>query len=203
MATIAILAAPASRTGQLVADLARRRGHRASSAGLGRAPRLDRNGVRGAEAIVLIPPRARGAHEMLRCALSHVSRFSPHAHLLLVSSFAVGHGTRHPLGRVTGAVPHLLEAERALRAGMAPYTIVRPTWLTDDPAGAHAVTLTQDPHADGMLARADLASALLAAIEQRGARNRTFTLFNEPGCPPHNWAALFATLTPDREPRAA
>lgn len=152
---------------------------------------------------MLIPARARGAHEMLRCALSHVSRFPPDAHLLLISSFAVGHGTRHPLGRVTGAVRDLLEAERALRAAMAPYTIVRPTWLTGDPAGAHAVTLTQDPRADGMLARADLASLLVAAIERRAARDRTFTLYNEPGCPPGDWGALFGTLTPDSESRAA
>jgi hypothetical protein len=75
-----------------------------------------------------------------------------------------------------------------------PYTIVRAAWLTDDPPRAHALTFTQDPRPDGMLARADLAATLVAAIEHRGARNTTFTAFNEPGSPERRWARRFARL---------
>jgi uncharacterized protein YbjT (DUF2867 family) len=196
-ATIAVLAAPRSRTGQLVLELAERRGHTARWAPVDGAPRTRSSAMRDADAIVLIPARACGAQEMTRHAREQASRRASAAHLLLVSSFTVGHGLRHPLGRLTGGLPHLLEAERILRAGSAPYTIVRPTWLTDDPAGAHAVTLTQDPRADGMLARADLATALVAAVEQRSARGRTFALFNQPGRPPRDWNVLFGGLVLD------
>lgn len=155
--------------------------------------------VAGADAIVVIPARAHGAHALTLRA----REAAPGAHLVLVSSFAVGHGARHPLGRVTGALPGLVEAENALRAGPAPYTIARPTWLTDDPAGAHALTLTQDPCADGMLSRSDLAATLIAAIEHRSARDRTFALFNQPGEPPREWDVLFGALSPRMEVRAA
>lgn len=203
MATIVVLAAAGSRTGQLVSGLAERRGHTVRwTPGRG-STRAESLPVQGADAIVLIPAGARGAHAMTRRAREQASRSAPGAHLLLVSSFAVGHGPRHPLGRVTGALPDLLEAERTLRVGPAPYTNVRPTWLTDDPAGAHAITVTQDPRADGMLARADLATALVAAVEQPSARDRTLALFNEPGEPPRDWGALFASLTPDSRAHAA
>jgi uncharacterized protein YbjT (DUF2867 family) len=75
-----------------------------------------------------------------------------------------------------------------------PYTIVRATWLTDDPARAHGLTLTQDPGADGMLARADLAETLVAAVEQPAARCVTFAAFNEPGPATRDWARWFAAL---------
>jgi hypothetical protein len=203
MATVVVLAAAESRTARLVSELAGRRGHTVRRAHAVDSTRPDSVRVRGADAIVLIPAGAPGAHPITRWAYEEALRWAPAAHLLLVSSFAVGHGPRHSLGRVTGALPGLLEAERTLRSGSAPYTVARSTWLTDDPAGVHAITLTQDPRADGMLARADLATALVAAVEHRSARGRTFALFNEPGEPPRDWAPLFAALHPDIEAHAA
>jgi uncharacterized protein YbjT (DUF2867 family) len=100
---------------------------------------------------------------------------------------------------VTASLPGRLAAERALRASGLPWTVIRPTWLTDDPPGAHGVKLTQDPRADGMLARADLAAALVAAAEDPLARGTTFALFNDPGEPPQDWAPMFADLAPDPE----
>ena len=50
-----------------------------------------------------------------------------------------------------------------------------------------------------MLARADLAAALVAAIEQPVARQTTFALYNEPGTPSHDWARTFAALARDEE----
>jgi uncharacterized protein YbjT (DUF2867 family) len=86
-----------------------------------------------------------------------------------------------------------------VRESGPPWTIVRPTWLTDDPPGAHAITLTQDPHADGMLARSDLAATVVAAVEEPLARGKTFAAFNEPGERSEDWEAAFAALVPDRE----
>ena len=115
----------------------------------------------------------------------------------------MGYGAAHPFNRALGVLPGMASAERALRASGLPYTIVRATWLTDDPPGAHDLVLTQDPHADGMLARADLAATLVAAIERPAARNTTFAAFNEPGAGTRHWTEAFAVLVPDREARVA
>ena len=88
-------------------------------------------------------------------------------------------------------------AETLVRASGVPYTIVRPTWLTSDPPGHYAVTLTQDAHADGMIARADLAAVCLAAVAEPAARGTTFAVFAQPGRPPRSWAPLFSALRRD------
>ena len=78
-----------------------------------------------------------------------------------------------------------------------PYTIVRPTWLTSDPPGHYAVTLTQDPYADGMIARADFAAVCLAAVAEPAARGTTFAVFAQPGPAPRSWTPLFSALERD------
>ncbi len=196
---IAVFAKPGSGTGRLLAQLAEEHGHHARRFGEpSAAAALER-----CEAIVLVPHggdperHAHGAMRILVAAARH------DVHLLLVSSFGVGYGAAHPFNRAMGLLPGMASAERVLRASGLPYTIVRPTWLTDDPPGAHAVVLTQDPHADGMLARADLAATLVAAIERPAARDTTFAAFNEPGAGTRHWTRAFAALAPDRERRVA
>jgi uncharacterized protein YbjT (DUF2867 family) len=188
------------RTGTLVVQLGAARGH--ESRALDDREVVTRSrALAGATAVVLVPrpgDAERNAHETATALIDAARRVAPDAHLLLVSSFAVGHSADHPFNRATGSRPGRLAAERAVRASGHPWTIVRPTWLTDDPAGAHAVTLTQDPLADGMIARADLAGAIVTAIEQASARQTTFALFNQPGPPPRDWAPLFAELKRDR-----
>lgn len=190
---VVVAADTISRTGRLVAQHARRRRHRVRMlSALDDAATVEGT-ARAADAIVLIPQRGdaeRRAHTLISAAQRG-------AHVLLVSSFAVGYGAAHAFNRVTGALPGLLGAERALRSSGLPHTVVRATWLTDDPPRAHALSLSQDPRADGMLARADLAETLVAAIEQPAARATTFALFNEPGGPERDWQRWFARLTPD------
>jgi uncharacterized protein YbjT (DUF2867 family) len=200
-----IVVAAAGRTGKLVAQFARCRGHEVRG-----LERLDDGralvaAVRGADALVLIPrggDAERQAHGAAVSLTETARRLAPRAHIALVTSFAVGHGAAHPLNRIA-SLPGRRAAERTVRASGLPWTIVRPTWLTDDPRGVHAVTLTQDPYADGMLSRADLAAALVAAVEQPAARGKTFALFNQPGEPPADWATAFAALAPDHETHAA
>lgn len=195
--TIIALAASGG-TGRLLTTLLRNRGYQlrpVDPAMNGIAHVLDH-----ADAIVLIPQRGdteRHAHAAARALVSAARRAAPRAHLLLVTSFTVGHGTAHPLGRINNARAGFCAAEYTVRTSGLPYTVVRPTWLTDDPPGAHAVTVTQDPGADGMLSRVDLATALLTAIEQPSARNTTFALFNEPGTAPTDWPRLFDHLQPE------
>jgi uncharacterized protein YbjT (DUF2867 family) len=204
--TLLIAAGAGSRTAHHLAALARRRGHPVRALDALDDPDRVAGAVRGVRAVVLIPKRGdaeRHAHAAVRTLAVAARRHAPAAHLLLVSSFTVGHGHAHPLGRVTGALPGLLAAERALGASGLAWTVVRPTWLTDDPPGGHAITATQDPRTDGMLARADLAAALVAAAEHPLARGKTFALFNEPGAPPRDWATVFGNLAPDRQRVAA
>jgi uncharacterized protein YbjT (DUF2867 family) len=199
-----IVVAAAGRTGSMVAQLARHGGHEVRE-----LERLDDGralmaAVRGADAIVLIPRRGdpeRHAHAAAVTLTEAARRLAPGAHIVLVTSFAVGHGAAHPLNLIASLAGRRA-AERTVRASGQPWTVVRPTWLTDDPRGAHAVTLTQDPYIDGMISRADLAAALVAAVEVPAARCKTLALFNQPGEPPDDWATAFAALAPDRETHA-
>lgn len=189
-------------TGRHVADHARSRGHQVVElAGLEDESALDR-GLTGADGLVLIPLRGDArlhSEQAVRRAVDSAARLGTPLHVVLLSSFAVGHGPAHPLNRIDAALlPGREAAERILRGSGLPYTIVRPTWLTDDPPGAHALTLTQQPDTDGMLARSDLAAAMVAAIEH-GARDTTFALFNEPGEPITDWPAAFGRLARDSE----
>jgi uncharacterized protein YbjT (DUF2867 family) len=204
--TVVVAADAGSRTGQLVAATARRRGHHVRLLHGLDDPDTVAALVRDARAIVLVPKRGdaeRHAYAAVLTLTAAAQQHAPALHVLLVSSFAVGYGAAHPLNRVTASLPGRLAAERALRASELAWTIVRPTWLTDDPPGAHAISVTQHPRADGMLARADLASALVAGAEHAAARGKTFALFNQPGEPPRDWAPVFAGLAPDPEAVAA
>jgi uncharacterized protein YbjT (DUF2867 family) len=199
MALLAVAAA--GRTGKLVAELARRRRHRVRELECPDDPPAIVDGAVRADALVLIP---RGgvadsdAHDASLALIAAARRVAPSPHLILVTSFAVGHGSGHPLNRVA-SLPSRRDAERAVRESGLSWTIVRPTWLTDDPPGAHAITLTQDPYADGMLARSDLAATLVAAVDEPLARGKTFAAFNQPGERSEDWEAAFAALVPDRE----
>lgn len=204
--TLVVAAGAGSRTGQLVAAIASQRAHQVRSLDALDDPAAGAEAVGGADAIVLVPKPGdaeRHAHAAVRKLIAAAKHHAPAAHLLLVSSFAAAHGNAHPFNRVTGSLPGRLAAERALRASGLAWTIVRPTWLTDDPPGAHAINVTQDPRADGMLARADLATALVAATEQPLARGVTFALFNEPGEPRRDWAPIFAALASGPQADAA
>lgn len=154
--------------------------------------------IDGAGAVVLVPARgsesvAAQARAILEACPDSGTR-TPH--VVLVSGFSVAHGGAHALN-TPRRLEDLLTAEQVVRSSGRSYTIVRPTWLTSDPAGRYALTLTQDPCADGMLPRADLARVCLAAIDEPQARGKTFAAFAEPGSAPTGWAPMFAALIPD------
>jgi uncharacterized protein YbjT (DUF2867 family) len=206
MARIAVAGSEHPRAvGTHVARIALGRGHEVVRLGaLDDEASLDRQ-LAGCAAVVLVPLRGnvwQHTHRALLGLAAAAARLPVPAHLVLLSSFAVGHGAAHPLNSIDPALlPARVAAERDLRASGLPYTVVRATWLTDDPPGAHAVTLTQDPCADGMLARADIAAAMVAAVEHPAARGTTFSLFNEPGPAPApaDWARALSRLRPDAD----
>lgn len=87
--------------------------------------------------------------------------------------------------------------EEALRESGLPYTIVRPSWLTNEPGGERAIRFEQGDTGEGEIARADVATVCAHAILEPDARGKTFELYNEPGSPPADWAKTFAALAPD------
>jgi uncharacterized protein YbjT (DUF2867 family) len=151
----------------------------------------------GAAAVVLIPARTVASlATQVQAILDAIGDPAAGPHLILVTGFSIGHGLEHALN-----TPERLAdrrgAEALVRASGAPYTIVRPTWLTSDPAGHYAITLTQDPCADGMIPRADLAAVCLAAVAEPAARGTTFAVFAQPGAPPRSWVPIFSGLDRD------
>ena len=89
------------------------------------------------------------------------------------------------------------EGEEALRKSGLPYTIIRPSWLTDEPGGEQGLRLEQGDTGEGKVSRADVAEACVQALTHDEARGKTFELYNEPGEPTCDWAACFAELAAD------
>ncbi|MER5537745.1 NAD(P)-binding oxidoreductase [Streptomyces mirabilis] len=187
--------------GLLVMAHARERGHKVTELHDLRNQEAVRAALARTDAVVLIPRRGNAwqdAHGAVVTLAEAADTLDTAPHLVLLSSFAVGHGPMHPLNRTDPSLlPGRVAAEHATRTGRLPYTIVRPVWFSEDPARSHALTLTQDPRTDGMISRADLAATLIAAVEQPAARGTTFGLYNEPGPPLTDWASDFAQLRPD------
>jgi uncharacterized protein YbjT (DUF2867 family) len=151
----------------------------------------------GAAVVVIIPARTvTSLAAQLRTILDAISDPATGPQIVLVTGFSIGHGLAHALNTPERRADRR-RAEALVRRSGLPYTIVRPTWLTNDPPGHYAVTLTQDPWADGMIARADLATVCLAAVAQPAARGTTFAVFAQPGHAPRSWAPLFSALRPD------
>lgn len=153
--------------------------------------------LEGAAAVVLIPARTVASlTAQVQAILDAIGDPATGPHLILVTGFSIGHGLGHALNTPERLIDRR-GAEALVRSSVAPYTIVRPTWLTSDPPGHYAVTLTQDPYADGMIARADLARVCLAAVAEPAARGTTFAVFSQPGSAPRSWAPLFSALDRD------
>jgi uncharacterized protein YbjT (DUF2867 family) len=193
-----VVAGGSSGTGALVTSLARTQGRVVTVVEAPETSRSLRAAIAGAEGVVLVA--ARGARSVSAQAQAMVEACpdgrTKRPHLVLVSGFSVAHGPAHALN-TPERLTDLLTAEQVVRSSGRWYTVVRPTWLTSDPPSRYAVTLTQDPCADGMLPRADLARVCLAAIDEPRARGKTFAAFVEPGPAPARWAPMFAALLAD------
>jgi uncharacterized protein YbjT (DUF2867 family) len=167
--------------GRLVAEHAAERGHQVVSTTDIEAPLPD------CDAIALIPRRGdprRFTEQATRTLVAAAQLSGTGPRFVLLSSFAVGHGVAHPLNRThPDLLPARIEAERVVRGSRLPYTIVQPNLMDNNPPGSHALTLTQDPQTDGMVARLDVAATLVAAIEDPAAADTVFALYSEPGSP--------------------
>jgi uncharacterized protein YbjT (DUF2867 family) len=198
-----VVAGGSSGTGALVASLARAQSREVRITGAPEPGRSLRVAIGDATGVVLVPERGGQAVAAQAQAVIEAcpdgDRRAPH--VVLVTGFSVGHGLPHALN-TPERLRDLVAAEEVVRSSGRCYTIVRPTWLTNDPPGRYAVTLSQDSWPDGMIPRADLARICLAAIEEPHARGKTFAPFAEPGSTPARWERLFAALAPDDPVRA-
>lgn len=100
------------------------------------------------------------------------------------------------LNRGAHALDWKRRSERLVRLSGAPYTIVRPGWLDNDPAGAH-VTIEQGDTGDGSIAREVLAHVHIEALLHEAAIGKTFEVFSEPGETTSDWNSLFGATRPD------
>lgn len=153
-----------------------------------------RAAVTAAGAVAIIP--ARGVASLVAQVRAVLAATRDTAHVILITGFSIGHGIAHALNTAERLRDRRAAEDLVRRSGL-PYTIVRPTWLTSDPPGHYAITLTQDPLADGMIGRADLAAVCLAAVAEPASRGKTFAVFAQPGVAPQSWAPLFHGLQPD------
>jgi uncharacterized protein YbjT (DUF2867 family) len=153
--------------------------------------------LHGAAAVAIIPARTVvSLSAQVQTVLDAIDDPATGPQVILVTGFSIGHGLAHALN-TPERLADRRRAEALVRHSGVPYTIVRPTWLTSDSTGHYAVTLTQDPRADGMIGRADLAAVCLAAVAEPAARRTTFAVFAQPGPAPRAWAQLFSGLQPD------
>lgn len=112
--------------------------------------------------------------------------------LVLLSQIYITRADRHP--ELAGIIRARAAGEQAVRDSGAPYTIVRPAWLTDAPAGGHR--FEQGDRGDGKVSRETVARAAVEALLHPAARGKTFELYD--GASTQDWATGFAGLLPDR-----
>jgi uncharacterized protein YbjT (DUF2867 family) len=201
------------RTGRRVVDLLAEAGHRvivasrrpkpqggvettqmdlSNTAGLTLPPGID-----GIVISVEPPVDAAGADAIMNRGVAALAALAAKAEVqvVLVSQIYVTRGREHP--DMAGIIEARARGEAALRTAGAPYTIVRPSWLTDGPAGG--VRLEQGDTGDGRISRDAVAQASVAALFTDGASGKTFELYDAPNAPAPDWPVLLGALTPDGE----
>lgn len=197
-------------SGPAFARVAAARGHELARLPQGPSDQAQvRAALAGADAVVIAPqstpqPKSPVDGRNLAVALLDLGREAGVSHVVLVSHFLVGHGVNHRNGKAgTWA---LRDFEHEVRARTATWTIVRPTWLSQDPEGSYEVRLTQDPLADGLVTASDIAHVIISSLEQPDAsRGTTFAVHALPAAQPRADTAdgLFGGLIRDFEFAAA
>lgn len=134
-----------------------------------------------------------GVRNVLAAATQHGER----PYCVLISQIFVTR-REHPMNAYGRLLDWRLRGEDAVRASRLPYTVIRPSWLTDDTVTGDRVRLEQDDRGDGWVSRSAVAEACVQALRSGAAADRTFELYNEPGAAPTDWPMLFRRLMPDR-----
>jgi uncharacterized protein YbjT (DUF2867 family) len=201
----------AGRTGRRVVDRLQARGRRVrvlSRRVAGPAPgveavrgdlaRLEPDVLDGVAAVVVSvepPYDAAGADAVLHRGVADLAQQAAgrEVPVVLVSQIYVTRPDAYPAMREVTAARW--RGEQALREAGGPYVVVRPGWLTDDPAGG--VRLEQGDTGEGRVSRDAVAGACVHALDLPVPR-LTFEVFDDRGGPP-DWPGLLAALPADPE----
>ncbi|MEO7386650.1 MAG: SDR family oxidoreductase [Gammaproteobacteria bacterium] len=133
--------------------------------------------------------------------LADAARAAGVRQLVLESSTGAGSG-----GGLLGMVLNLLsgdalvwkaKGEAHLRASGVPYTIVRPGGLTDHPGDQAGLVFLQGDDESGRISRADVASVMLAALDNPDALHKTFEVFSNKEAKRDAWRTGFSGLRRD------
>lgn len=138
-------------------------------------------------------------YDGVRNVLSAVADGAARPHLVLVSQIFVTR-REHPMNAYGRLLDWRLRGEDEVRASGLPYTVVRPSWLTDSDVAGSRVRLEQNDRGNGWVSRKSVAEACVQSLCLPAAAGRTFELYNEPGQEPTDWGPLFGRLVPDRVP---
>lgn len=126
---------------------------------------------------------------------------TPQTHIVLVTQIYITRPERYP--EVHSIIHWRGQGEVAVRASGNPYTIVRPSWLIDQPGGHSALRLEQGDTGDGKVSREDIAEICVQALLHPEARGKTFEVYAQPGTPPNDWARVFDQLASDEKEEKA
>ncbi len=152
-------------------------------------------GVDGVVVAVEPPYDAAGAERVLHHGVGALAAAAAGrgVRVVLVSQIYVTRPQAYP------AMAHVTEArargEQALRASGADHAVVRPGWLTDEPAAG--ARLEQGDTGDGDTSRDTVAAACVHLLLRPAGAPVTFEVFDDPAAGPVDWAAAVAALTPD------
>jgi uncharacterized protein YbjT (DUF2867 family) len=203
----------AGRTGRRVVDLLTGLGHgvviasrhprqaraaRARTVAVDLAENADPALLDGIDGVVISvepPVDTSGAEALLDRGVDRLARVAakPGAQIILISQIYVTRADEHP--DMAGIINARAAGERALRVSGAPYTIIRPSWLTDRPATG--VRLEQGDTGDGRISRDTVAAAVVAALFCPASRGKSFELYDDPYGPSIDWETAFAGLADD------
>ncbi|WP_405489020.1 SDR family oxidoreductase [Nocardia sp. NBC_00511] len=110
--------------------------------------------------------------------------------VVLLSQIYITRAAEHP--ELAGIIRARGAGEQALRNSGAPYTIVRPGWLTN--SAATGVRLEQGDRGEGNVSRETVAQAAVAALLEPESRGRTFEIYDGPLA---DWSTAFTGLAAD------
>ncbi|MFF1574796.1 SDR family oxidoreductase [Leifsonia sp. NPDC058292] len=105
--------------------------------------------------------------------------------------------------RANEALDWKRRSERLVRASGRPYTIVRPGWFDRNESDEHRIVLLQgdrpraEDASDGVIAREQIAEALVDGLTSDAADHKTFDLVAERGAAQTDRDALYAALDAD------
>jgi uncharacterized protein YbjT (DUF2867 family) len=152
-------------------------------------------GVDGVVVSVEPPTDPAGAASVMHEGVAALARACSERGItvVLVSQIYITRADAHP--EIAAIIKARAGGEQALRDSGAPYIIVRPAWLTNEPVSG--VRLEQGDGGDGQVSRATVADTIVAALPSPQAVGTTFEIYDSPEDQLTDWTGMFDELRRD------